>query len=294
MEIIDCQVHIIDTDRPERPWAPGFAASLKGNPAEEIFTTGAAIITDEEIVKVMDETGVDGAILVPTSHYGFDNSYSVEAARARPERFRVVGLMNPIGDDIEDRMQAWAAEPMAIGIRMRISSAAQVEGPHFDRMLTSASESGMPVCVICTGFLPSVGVLARRFPGVPFSLDHLGMPQPPMEVPGPEPLRAFPELLELAQFPNVSVKISGMPALSLEQYPWADLNKPLRQLIEAFGTERLSWGTDWTRVVHLFSYKDSLRFITESPELDEAEKATLLAGSLRRIFRWPAKSRTER
>lgn len=288
MEIIDCQVHVIDKDRPERPWVPGFADALKNMPGGDIFLAGAAIITDDEMIKVMDETGVDGAILVPTSHYGFDNSYSVEAARKRPTRFRVAGLMNPAGDDVEDRMQAWAEEPMAVGIRMRIGSAAQVEGSHFDRMLTSAAETGMPVSVICTGFLPSVAALARRFPGVPFSLDHLGMPQPPMEEPGPEPLRDFPQLLQLAQFPNVSVKISGIPALSLEPYPWADLNRPLRRLIEAFGTERLMWGTDWTRVVHLFSYKDSLRFITESPDLDEAEKAALLAGSLRNHFRWPA------
>ena len=28
MEIIDSQVHILDTDKPERPWDPNFGAGL--------------------------------------------------------------------------------------------------------------------------------------------------------------------------------------------------------------------------------------------------------------------------
>ncbi|KUO53695.1 MAG: hypothetical protein APF78_05405 [Sphingomonadales bacterium BRH_c3] len=288
MEVIDCQVHIIDRNRPERPWVPGFAESLAGTLAGEIFTTGSAIITDEEMVAAMDRAGVDGALLVPTSHYGWDNSYSVEAARKWPERFRVVGRVEPFADDVEARMQAWAAEPMAVGIRLLLKTEAEADGSSYDRILASAAENLMPVCVHCSGILPAMERMARRHPTVQLVIDHVGMHQPPMHDPGPQPLHDLPQLLAMASLPNVAVKLSGLPSLSLEPFPFRDLEKPLRQIIDAFGVERLMWGTDWTRVVHLYSYRDTVRFITESPELDEVEKQALLGGSLRRIFGWPA------
>jgi hypothetical protein len=46
------------------------------------------------------------------------------------------------------------------------------------------------------------------------------------------------------------------------------------------------WGSDWTRVESLFSYKEGLRYILDSEEFNEDEKGQILGGSLRSIFRW--------
>jgi hypothetical protein len=54
--------------------------------------------TIEKLVPLMDEAGVDRAVVVPPSWIGERNDYGLEAARRYPDRFRVMGrfpLNNP-------------------------------------------------------------------------------------------------------------------------------------------------------------------------------------------------------
>jgi hypothetical protein len=62
------------------------------------------------------------------------------------------------------------------------------------------------------------------------------------------PLRRLPQLLELAHLENVLVKISGFPTLSQVGFPFTDLWEPLRLLVDAFGPDRLMWGSDIARI----------------------------------------------
>jgi hypothetical protein len=79
---IDVQVHAYERDRPGRPWA----AVLHG-PKE---------VTGDDMVKAMDEVGVDGALLVsPYTMYRFDPSYALEVRAAYPGRFAVIKPVDP-------------------------------------------------------------------------------------------------------------------------------------------------------------------------------------------------------
>ena len=61
----------------------------------------------------------------------------------------------------------------------------------------------------------------------------------------------LPQLLALAEFDNVSVKISGAGTLSREAFPFTDIREPVYRILDSFGVERCMWGTDWTRAVEL-------------------------------------------
>ena len=58
----------------------------------------------------------------------------------------------------------------------------------------------------------------------------------------------MPALLALAKFPNVAVKATGAPGYSSEAYPFRSMHDYLRQIYDAFGPQRMFWGTDITKM----------------------------------------------
>ena len=60
--------------------------------------------------------------------------------------------------------------------------------------------------------------------------------------------RFQPELLVLAKYPNVAVKATGQAGYAEDRYPFRSLHPHLRQVFDAFGPQRMFWGTDITRM----------------------------------------------
>eukprot|EP00966_Prymnesium_polylepis_P152755 3528473-Prymnesium_polylepis.1 len=56
---------------------------------------------------------------------------------------------------------------------------------------------------------------------------------------------AWAELLELAKLPQVYVKVSALFRVSAERPPHLDLQQRVAQLLQAFGPQRLMWGSDF-------------------------------------------------
>ena len=89
---------------------------------------------------------------------------------------------------------------------------------------------------LLTGFshLPAVAGLARQFPHVRIVIDH--MAHPPVGA-GPRTALYRP-LLQLADLPNVRVKLSGACYCSRQPYPHQDCAELLRVLYDQFGPGR--------------------------------------------------------
>jgi hypothetical protein len=48
------------------------------------------------------------------------------------------------------------------------------------------------------------------------------------------------------------------------------------------------WGSDITRASNQHSYPAAVAYLRDTNEISDADKEHLLAGTLRRIFNWPA------
>jgi predicted TIM-barrel fold metal-dependent hydrolase len=55
-------------------------------------------------------------------------------------------------------------------------------------------------------------------------------------------------LLALAKYPNVAVKAAGQAGYAEDEYPFRSLHWHLHRCFDAFGPERIFWGTDITRM----------------------------------------------
>jgi predicted TIM-barrel fold metal-dependent hydrolase len=127
-----------------------------------------------------------------------------------------------------------------------------------------------------------VASVAAAFPGLTLVVDHLGLPRPDPH--NPDPFVTLPQLLALARFPNVMMKITNLPCHSREAFPFEDVVPVLDHFVAAFGCERLLWGTDWTRPGNKVSLAESLRYIAESPRFSWREKELMLGLNAQRVF----------
>jgi L-fuconolactonase len=291
MTVVDAQVHVWEADSPGRPWD---REALDRYLARTRLTgrelDGTEVVTYDDLLARMDAIGVDAAVLVTFgAYYPLDNSYALEAATAHPDRFAAVARLDHRATDVERQVEAVAAIRGTVGLRVIATTeeeCAELRGGAHGRLLAAAQASGLAVFVYPPQCLDEIGRIATAFPSLRLVVDHLGMPQPPVPIPDGDPFRRLPELLELARFDNVAVKLSGLPSISREPFPFADLWPHLHRVLDAFGAERLLWGTDTTRTG--MAYAEGLGWVRDSAELGEREKALVLGESLRRCLGWPA------
>ena len=275
MPTIDVQVHVYERNHPGRPWA----AVLHG-PAE---------VTGDQMVKAMDDVGVDGAILVsPYTQYRYDASYALEVRSRHPGRFAVVKPVDPTDPEVADTIADWKKTPGTVGIRLMLAAGPPVapDDPGVNRVLAAAAQHSLPVNVLSWGRVEQLGPLAARNPDTRIVVDHLGLLQP-FEPPKPaEPWADLPKLLALAQYDNVVVKISGAGTLAKEPFPYKDIWDPLRRIFDAFGMNRCMWGTDWTRAVAFLTYKEGVDAFRLTDRLSDGERTMLMGGTLQKIYGW--------
>ena len=279
MLTIDAQVHCYERNHPGRPW-------------HEVLA-GPPQVTAEDMIKAMDEVGVDGALLVSVwTMYRWDASYAVAVQKAHPGRFGVIKPVDPNDPKVADTIAEWAAMDgtVAIRIMMRPDISKDAADPGIARVLAAAARHDLPVNLMCWDRLEQVGQMAARHPDTQLVIDHLGLQQPFAPPAPPQPWANLPKLLALAPHKNIAVKITGACTLSHEKFPYKDIWDPLGRIFDAFGLGRCMWGTDWTRAVELLTYKEGVESFRVTDRLSDSDRATLMGGSLQKIYGWsPAK-----
>ena len=86
-----------------------------------------------------------------------------------------------------------------------------------DWLWPAAERAGVPVSLGAAMFLPTVGQIAERHPGLKLIVDHMGVPRASK---GEAAYRLQPELLALAKHPNVAVKATGQAGYAEDEYPF--------------------------------------------------------------------------
>jgi predicted TIM-barrel fold metal-dependent hydrolase len=194
-------------------------------------------------------------------------------------------------DSPEDYVARIRETPGMVGIRLGISYGAMIDwyraGVH-EPYFVAAERNGLPIFIALHGHATEFEATIKAHPGVRFIVDHVGLPTPPNGAqPGQHLFVELPSVLALARFPNVAVKFTGVPALSAEPYPFADVWPHMRKLVDAFGADRLMWGTDFTRCKELHTYRDSVNFFVFTDQLSDMEKEEMGSGTFRRWLSWP-------
>jgi L-fuconolactonase len=274
MIIIDSQVHVWPPDRPDRRLGPGHDERTP--------------YSYEQLLADMDRAGVHRAILVPPSIDRNRNDYALEAVRKYPNRFAVMGKVALETGAGKDVLKGWRDQPGMLGVRLTFHRDADrpwLSDGTADWFWPEAAFHDIPVMVHAPERLAEIGEIAERYPELRVIIDHMGFARATMDdAAGP----AVERLNALAQYPNVFVKVSALPAFSTEPYPFKNLHEPLRRVIEAFGARRAFWGSDITRVPKSCSYRQVVTQFTEELDFLSADDLDWIMGrGLAECLRWP-------
>jgi predicted TIM-barrel fold metal-dependent hydrolase len=263
MLIVDAQIHIWRNNKP--PTA---------NHRQ------VADFTADDVLKEMDEAGVDAAVIHPPGWDPDSNALAMEAARRHPNRFSVLGKFPLDRPDSRTLIDTVKGQPGMLGLRFALLQPHQqtwLTDGTLDWLWPAAERAGMPVALLGGNLLPAVAQIAQRHPGLKLIVDHFARPD--------KSWSNLPELVATARFPNVALKATGAPSYSSEPYPYRDIHGHIRKLYDAFGPERMFWGTDITRMPT--SWKQCVTMFTEElPWLSAKDKELILGRALCTWLGW--------
>jgi predicted TIM-barrel fold metal-dependent hydrolase len=234
MQIIDAQIHL---------WASG----LPSNQSHRQVTH----FTAEEAIPLMDEGGVDAAVIHPPSWDPNSTELAFAAARNYPGRFAIMGALPLDRPDSRERIAGWRDQPGMLGLRYGFLSDPARRWLHdgeLEWLWSAAEAAGVPIAALATDSLAELGRVAERHPGLRLTIDHLGGRGGLTTLKDDAAMIHMPQLIALAKLPNVAVKATGAPGYSAEPYPFPRMQMYLRQVYDAFGPQRVFWGTDITKM----------------------------------------------
>lgn len=125
---------------------------------------------------------------------------------------------------------------------------------------------------------------ARAFPGTQMILGHTGIP---IRRDAEHFAHWRAEMTEIAKEPNVACKVSG---LGMYEHGWTvdSITPWVLHAIEAFGTDRIIFATNWPVDLVFSSYirqVDAWRWVIARAGFSRAEQEAMLSGNARRLYR---------
>lgn len=301
MQIIDGQIHEPHIGGGMRVSKP---ASITLNEELEHF------IHVELAREAIDCIGVDKALIYA------DKAFNEAAVKYYPERFGAVEVFDYADPQLEQKMAAFAEMPGMVACRVLLSNYGQVwrednpilkvspllaEG-RLDRYFALAAKYKIPMFLGAHRFASSASFMAERHPDMTLIVDHFGVTQS-MKAPPTDRWTALPDLLSMAKYPNVYVKLCGTPIISEDDYPYHDIWNYIHKIMHAFGPERCLWASDMTRQrwgtetppgpdgypprSDWKPYADALYYMLHSNEISTSDKEWLFNGTIKKALNWP-------
>jgi L-fuconolactonase len=283
LKITDSQAHVWAAESPQRPW-PEVDAAVR--PAPHRPTP----ITAESLLQEMQAAGVDACIVVPPSWEGDRNDVVMEAVRRHPDRLRFVGRLDLRSPAASAWIAGWRSMQGMLGLQLTFQAPLFQEPllrGELDWLWPAAERAQLPLTIyIPNRLMPILAGVARRHPALKIVINHFGLAGSARDEAA---FADFGQLLALKQFRNVAVKASCLPFYTTQTYPFPLLHPYIRQAFDAFGPERLFWGTDLSRLP--CSYREGVSLFTEQlPWLTGDDLELVMGCGIRHWLGWNDRS----
>ncbi|MGE3536269.1 MAG: amidohydrolase [Candidatus Tectimicrobiota bacterium] len=271
MQIVDAQIHV---------WGSGLPSNLAHRQVTAFITA--------EAVGLMDAGGVDAAVIHPPGWDPGAHDMAFAAVRDYPGRFAIMGAFPLDRPESRDLVATWRHQPGMLGLRygfLHEPLRSWLADGTLDWLWAAAERAGVPIAMLATDSLTAIGRIAARYPGLRLTIDHLGGRGGNTTLKDAAAMTHMPELLALARYPNVAVKATGAPGYSSEAYPFTSMHPFLRQIYDAFGPQRMFWGTDITKMP--CSWRQCVTMFTEElPWLSEQDKTLIMGQAICAWWGW--------
>lgn len=266
---IDAHHHLWDLSRRALPW-------MDGPWADPINRTW----TEEDLLPHLDAHAVDATVVVQASHSTEETAELLALKEHSARVAAVVGwadLTAPGGPRLPEGLA---------GIRHQaegLADPAWLSRPDVRGGLARLAEAGLVYDLLVTPReLPSAVETVRALPQLEFVLDHAAKPRI-----GAGEWQPWAALLDqLSALPNVSCKLSGL-VTEADQENWTqtEILPYARHVLDAFGPDRVLFGSDWPVCTLAASYDEVVALTHEATaDLTAEEREAVLGANAARLY----------
>jgi L-fuconolactonase len=240
----------------------------------------------DDLAPLLAQAGLDGCIAVQARQTLEESRWLLELADQSAIIKGVVGWVDLRSDKVEEQLAQFASHPKFVGVRHVVQDEPDDDfmvRPDFLRGISKLKQFNLPYDIlIYPKQLPAAIKLVQQFPEQPFVLDHIAKPH--IKDGTISPWRE--QILELAKTPNLLCKVSGMVTEAKWQGWRYDHFVPYLDVVsEAFGVDRLMYGSDWPVCLLAGSYPQvhslTRRYFASQSEV---AKAKIFGGNATRFY----------
>jgi L-fuconolactonase len=233
---IDAHQHLWDLSRRDQEWTKDIPAIHRS-------------FLEEDLTPLLIENGVDATVLVQTINDSVETEEFLALADKSDVIRGVVGWVDLGSNDVSDHIAGLQRLPggqRLVGVRHLVQDEPDpdwLRRPEIRSGLEQLGTAGLAFdLLVRPPQMDSAIDTVRSVPGVRFVLDHCG--KPPIASGDIESWRA--QMVELANFDNVAVKLSGLVTeVSRPQWRVDDLRPYADVVLSYFGAARVMFGSDW-------------------------------------------------
>lgn len=248
---IDTHQHFWVYDPDHYPWIDSSMQVLKRD------------FLPEHLDPLLNENGIDGAVVVQAAHTEYETDFFFKLEEENKFIKGVVGWVDLTAENVEERLEFYSENKIFKGIRHILQDEPEefIIRPDFLSGLSRLSKFGLAYDIVVRQHqLPAAVDLVRQFPNQKFVLDHIGKPQISS---GIDPTWRS-NIRDLSGLPNVSCKLSGMVS-ETKNFQWEKKEFPpfLDEVVDAFGIDRVMFGSNWPVCLLAAEYSEVLEIIED-------------------------------
>ncbi|MDO5968923.1 amidohydrolase family protein [Flavivirga aquimarina] len=211
---------------------------------------------------VLEANNVDGCIAVQADQSEEETEFLLECAKNNPFIKGVVGWLDLRAENIEERLTHYSKHKLFKGVRHIVQAEtddAFMLKPDFLNGINKLEQFGLTYDILIhEGQLSQAVALVEKCPNQQFVLDHIAKPKISNGVDSiwEKHMRA------LGAYKNVSCKISGM-VTETQDFKWQekDFTPFLDVIVDAFGVDRLLYGSDWPVCLLAGTYGEVIQIV---------------------------------
>ncbi|MEM6830740.1 MAG: amidohydrolase family protein [Bacteroidota bacterium] len=273
--VIDSHQHFWNYDPSKHTWMSDEMEVIKKD------------FTPEMLSEIFQQQEIDGCVAVQADQSEGETDFLVSLASQNSFIKGVVGWVDLRASNLGDRLAHFKKFPVIKGFRHVVQ-----DEPDPNFMLGKAFQNGIELLgqydftydiLIFPNQLPAAISLSKTFPEQPFVLDHIAKP-----LIKERKLEEWEShIRELAASPNVSCKVSGMVTeADWSQWEYEHFVPYLEVIFDAFGVDRIMYGSDWPVCLLAAEYEKMKAIIDQFISgFDEAQKKAIMGGNAERFYK---------
>jgi L-fuconolactonase len=234
--------------------------------------------TPEDLQKVYQENGVDGCVAVQADQTLAETDFLIDLASKNDFIKGIVGWVDLRNEAVETDLERYSHQPKVKGFRHVVQGESDhnfLLRPNFLRGISALEKYNYVYDILI--FPHQLGAtleFVKRFPNIKFVIDHIAKPYIK---------DGFYEgwanqMKAIAKHDNVYCKVSGM-ITEADYKTWTEsqLHPYIDLVFNAFGTNRIMYGSDWPVCLVAGNYAQVKNIVTNYiADFSADEKATIM------------------